>query len=120
MNHVLVGAALPLVICAILYARRGGRASGTLLVLGPLAMLASGIVAVAPDLPRAWGDPERYLAWHKQSWCTWAWGHCVIDRHNRIENWWGWSIAGVLLGALILGVAWRELRRSEAEATWRT
>ena len=86
MNHVVVGAALPFLICALIYAKRR-RAGMGLLVLGPFAMLVSGVIAVAPDLPRLWGDQEKYVAWHHRSWCNLSWGHCWIDKHDAIENW---------------------------------
>ena len=118
MNHVVIGAALPFAICVLLYARAGGRASGRLLVLGPIAMLASGTLAVFPDLPRALHDTDRYFAWHQAAWCNVSWGHCWIDAHPESEDWLGWTVLGVLLGAAVLGAAYRELRRREA--TWRT
>jgi len=118
VNHVVIGAALPLAICAAIYLARGGRAGGWLLVLGPIAMLTSGVIAVAPDLPRLWGDQGRYAAWHHRGWCNWSWGHCWIDKHDAVENWPGWTVIAIGAGALVLGVAWRELRL--VEGAWRT
>jgi hypothetical protein len=118
VNHVVVGAALPLAICAVIYAARGFRASSRLLVLGPLVMLISGVIAVIPDLPRLWGDQVKYVDWHHRSWCNLSWGHCWIDKHDAIENWPGWTVIAIVVGALVLGVAWRELRT--LEASWRT
>jgi len=117
MNHVLIGAALPFAICALIYLKRG-RAGAGLLVLGPLAMLASGVVAVAPDLPRLWGNQVQYVDWHHRWWSNWCWGHWWIDQHDAIENWPGWTLIAIAMGAIVLGVAWRELRQSEA--AWRT
>ena len=82
MIHVVVASALPLAICAVVYLARGGRAGLGLLVLGPLAMLVSGVVAVTPDLPRLWGDQVKYVDWHHASWCNLSWGHCLIDEHE--------------------------------------
>jgi hypothetical protein len=113
VNHVLIGAFLPFLICAVLYAARGFRAGGALLVLGPLAMLASGFVAIIPDLPRLWGNQVLYVEWHHRSWCNLAWGHCAIDRHDRIDSWPGFAVLFVLCGAVILAAAWRELRLAE-------
>ena len=114
MNHVLLGAAVPLAICAYLYARAGGRASNRLLVLGPLAMLVASVWAVAPDIPRALGYSE--LAWRltKDPRMDWFLFHYSID---KVETESGWYAAGFLvLGMAIVGAAWRELRLRERAA----
>ncbi len=114
MNHVLYGAALPFAICAAIYVARGFRASGRLLALGPLAMLASGFVAIIPDLPRLWGDQARYIDWHHQRWCTYAWGHCWIDARDSIDSWPYYPVVFLAVGGLVAAVAWRELRLAES------
>jgi hypothetical protein len=113
VNHVVIGAAIPLFVCALVYAAHGFRAGWKLLVFGPIAMLLSGIVAVAPDLPRPLGDLERYQAWHKASWCNLSWGHCWIDARKSVDEWRGWPVVAIAYGALVLLVAYRELRRLE-------
>jgi hypothetical protein len=113
VNHVLYGAALPLVVCAVIYVARGCRAGLRLLVLGPLAMAVSGLVGIIPDLPRLWGDHARYVDWHHRPWCSWCWGHCWVDAQERIDTWRYYPVVFVGLGALVLAVAWRELRRAE-------
>jgi hypothetical protein len=111
VNHVLLGALLPLIVCAALYARAGGRASLRLLVLGPLAMGLSGAWAVVPDMPRLWGDLPLYSAIHHHPRCNVFWLHCAIDR-DEVD--WAWyPVAFVALGALLLAIAWRELARVE-------
>ncbi len=112
MNHVLYGAALPLLVCAALYARAGWRASRRLLVLGPLAMLISGGWATIPDLPRLWGDLPQYVAWHHLSYCNIFWGHCWFDAPGRaaIDEWAYYPVVAALLGALVFAAALRELR----------
>lgn len=117
MNHVLTGAALPFCVCVAIYVARGGRAGPRLLVLGPLAMLASGFVAIVPDLPRLWGDQALYVDWHHRWWCTWAWGHCWYDRpaNDAIDGWAGWAVLFVAAGAVILAAAWRELALRERD-----
>lgn len=121
MNHVITGAALPFAICAVIFLLRGRRAGMRLLVLGPLAMLASGFIAIIPDLPRLWGDKALYVEWHHRPWCTLAWGHCWYDRpeHDAIDGWAGWPVLFVACGAVIFAVAWRELRLRE-RAHWPT
>ena len=54
MNHVMIGAALPLAVWAALWWARGRRASTAMLVVGPIVALASGFVAIiAPPTERA-------------------------------------------------------------------
>jgi hypothetical protein len=113
VNEVLVGAALPLVVCAVIYAARGFRAGWKLLVLGPLAMLVSGVVGVIPDLPRFAGHQALYEKWHHASWCNLCWGHCWIDARPRIDDWAGWPAVAVVVGAAVIGAAFRELWLAE-------
>ena len=113
MNHILVGAFLPLLVCAAIYVRAGGRAGPRLLVLGPLAMLVSGFWAIVPDLPRLAGDYVRYVDWHHRPWCNVFWGHCWIDRRPGIEDWPYYPVVAMAFGAIVFGVAWRELHKLE-------
>jgi hypothetical protein len=113
VNHVVVGALLPLLVCVAIYVRAGGRAGPRLLVLGPLAMLISGGWAIVPDLPRLAGQMERYVAWHHTSYCDVFWGHCWIDRHPALEDWPYYPVVAMVLGALVFAAAWRELRKLE-------
>jgi|RhiMetdeSRZDD1v2_1073273.scaffolds.fasta_scaffold564302_2 hypothetical protein len=111
MNHVLLGATLPLLVCAALYVRAGGRASLRLLVLGPIAMGLSGAWAVVPDMPRVLHDLPWYVELHHHPRCNVFWLHCWIDRDEA--DWAWYPVAFVLLGALLLAVAWREVARTE-------
>lgn len=111
MNHVLLGAAAPLLVCALLYLRAGGRASPRLLILGPLAMGLSGAWAVVPDMPRLWKDLAFYVELHHHPSCNLFWFHCAIDR-DEVDSAW-YPVAFVFVGALLLAVAWRELARAE-------
>jgi hypothetical protein len=113
VNHVLYGATLPLAVCAVIYALRGWRAGPVMLVVGPLAMLASGFVAIIPDLPRLWGDHVTYRAWHTRDWCNYAWGHCWVDARESIDSWAYYPVVFLAVGGLVLVVAWRELHLAE-------
>lgn len=113
MNHVVVGALLPLLVCAAVYARAGGRAGPRLLVLGPLAMLISGAWATVPDLPRLVGDMQKYQDWHHTSYCNVFWGHCWIDARPRLDEWPYYPVVAMALGAIVFTAAWRELRKLE-------
>jgi hypothetical protein len=114
MTHVLIGAALPLAVCAVIYLARGRRASLRLLIVGPLVAGVSGAWAVVPDLPRALGSVDRYFAWHHASWCNVFWGHCWIDRGEVDRPW--YPLAFIAVGVVLLAVAWRELARAERGA----
>ena len=107
MNHVLLGAAIPLLVCAAIFVARGRRASLRLLVVGPLVAGLSGAWAVVPDMPRAFGDADRYFHMHHVSWCNVFWGHCWIDRGEIDRPW--YPLAFVAVGVVLLVVALREL-----------
>jgi hypothetical protein len=111
VNHVLIGAAIPLLVCGILYAARGGRASLRLLVVGPIVMGCSGAWAVVPDMPRAIGDLQWYQRIHHSKPCNVFWFHCAIDKVETDTPL--YAVGFVTVAALLLFVAWRELRRAE-------
>jgi hypothetical protein len=113
MNHVLLGAAIPLLVCAAIFVARGRRASLRLLILGPLAAGLSGAWAVVPDMPRVFGAMERYVAWHHARWCNVFWGHCWIDDGEVDRPW--YPLAFVAVGVVLLVVAVRELWLRERE-----
>lgn len=113
MNHILLGAFLPFVVCAVIYVRGGFRAGPRLLVLGPLAMLVSGFWAIVPDLPRLVGDIDRYMTWHRSWWTNLCWGHGWIDRRDALDSWPYYPVLALALGAVVFGVAWRELYELE-------
>jgi hypothetical protein len=115
VNEVLVGAALPLLVCVAIYLAHRGRAGWKLLVFGPLAMLVSGVIGVIPDLPRMFGHVDLYYRWHHSSWCNLCWGHCWIDARPRLDDWPGWPVVGILTGAMVLAAAYRELVLAERE-----
>jgi hypothetical protein len=114
MNHVMLGAALPLVVCAAIYLMRGRRASLRMLVLGPVAAGISGAWAVVPDMPRLFGDADLYYRMHHVRWCDVFWGHCWIDRGEVDRPW--YPLAFIAVGVVLLVVAWRELSRAERGA----
>lgn len=114
MNHVLVGAALPYLVCAALYVRRGFRASTALLIVGPLVMAVFGLWAVLPDIPRALGMDDLYYRFHRNPKSDLFFFHHTID-HRLQEVMLPYTVGFVMLGLSVLFVAWRELREREAE-----
>jgi hypothetical protein len=111
MNHVLLGAGIPFLLAACLYAIRRGRAGLPMLVLTPLAMAAGALWAVAPDLPRLVGLQglyQRLAQDPRMNVCFW---HYHLD---RVETDSSWPAAGLLLMAVaLIAAAWRQLRREE-------
>jgi hypothetical protein len=110
----LVGSALPFLACAALYLRAGGRASNRLLMLGPLVILVCSVWAIAPDIPRALGQPE--LAWRltKDPRMDWFFFHYSIDKVETDSGW--YAIGFLALGVVLVTAAWRELGLREAGA----
>lgn len=113
MIHVLLASSLPLLVFALLWWRRGRRATfGALLGL-PVACLVSGAWAVVPDMPRLWGDLQLYVDLHHKRYCDVFWGHCTIDRHEDIDSSMVFPALFVLVAVAVFAIGWRELRRAE-------
>jgi hypothetical protein len=111
----MLGAALPLLVSAIWYWRRGGRASVRFLIVSPMAMLASGLWAVVPDMPRLWGDVQLYHRLHYKSWANIFWGHQWIDFTPAVDEWKGYPLVFMAFCGVILAAVLRELRMSERD-----
>lgn len=111
MNQFVMGASLPLAAAAVWYAVRGFRAGLPLLLATPAAMLAFGLWAVAPDLPRLAGLSGLYLRLAQDPRMDLFLWHYTIDRWEGDTPW--PAAVFVLLCAALMGAAWRELRRIE-------
>jgi drug/metabolite transporter (DMT)-like permease len=109
MIHVLLASALPLAVFFAWWWRRGRRVTPRGLVTLAIACLVSGAWAVAPDLPRLWGDRVTYVELHHRSYCDAWWFHCTIDRHEDIDSSMLFPVLFVLAAVAVLAVAWREL-----------
>lgn len=122
MNHVFYGATIPFVIGAILYIRRGGRATPAMLAWIPLAMAFMALWAVIPDLPRLLGTAGIHvpiaLDLHSD---LFLW-HASLDGVETSAEWYAilerdspWFGAGIAFEAAgLLAAALRELFRQEA------
>ena len=117
MNQIVIGAAGPYVISAIIYMARKARASSLFLIMAPLSMALCAIWAVVPDIPRALrmdglyhrlaGDPRINIFFM----------HYTIDQMESDSIL--YTVAAVLMALSVFAVAWREvwLRERESGAT---
>ncbi len=113
MNQLLLGAALPFLCGLAFYLGKKGRASLKLLIALPVAMTVSMLWAVAPDLPRLFGMSKLY---HKLAFdprCNIFYWHYSIDKIETESNLYLFGF--VVLLALLLTAAWRELHLQEKE-----
>lgn len=108
MNHVLLGASIPFLVAAVIYALRGFRAGLPSLILTPLIMAAFGLWAVAPDLPRMLGLHDLYMRLYLDPRMNIFLRHYAIDQVETDSPWYAVGIA--LLAAGLLAAALRELR----------
>lgn len=112
MNHALIGAGIPFLLAALLYALRRGRAGLPMLILTPLTMAGCALWAVVPDLPRLVGMHDLYLRLSLDPRMNIFFWHYHLD---QVETDSSWTSAGILLMAVaLIAAAWRQLRREEA------
>lgn len=121
MNHVLYGASIPFLIALVVYLRRRGRASLSLLIITPVAMALMATWAVLPDIPRALGLQGLYMRLEADPRIDIFLWHHALDQLEYSNNWASvlesdshWFTVGVTLEAAALMVAAiRELWRKE-------
>ena len=114
MNHLLLGAAIPFVFGALIYALRRCRASFRMLILIPLAMAVSMLWAVAPDLPRLFGFHSLSSRLALDPRCNIFFWHYRIDLTETESPW--HTVGFVLLFVAVVLAAWRELYLTEKES----
>jgi len=120
MHQPLFGAIFPVIIAAILYSKRGMRASLPMLVLTPIAMLACSLWAVVPDLPKLIRHMDLYYRLHDSAWSNIFFLHIWID---AIEGTWLepynpiFNALFTIIIALPMLAAWRELHLREQRKT---
>ena len=114
MNQIVIGAAVPYLVSALIYAVHKARASYVLLVAAPVSMALCAIWAVVPDIPRALrmdglyhrlaGDPRINIFFM----------HYTID-HMESDSIL-YTVAAVLMALSLFAVAWREVRLRERDS----
>lgn len=111
MNHLLLGAAIPFAIGALIYLARGRRAGIPLLTLTPLAMSLGALWAQIPDLPRLFGRQELYLRWSMDPRMNLFLWHYRLDQIETDSSWYAVGIA--VMAASLMLAALRQLYLEE-------
>lgn len=111
MHQLLLGAAFPFALAALIYAAHRCRAGLAFLILTPLAMALCAVWAVVPDIPRLLGMTNLYLELAQNPRMDLFFWHYSID---RAEGYWaGYNVLFALMLFALLAIAWRELRLRE-------
>jgi len=107
MNQIVIGAAGPYLVSALIYVAHKARASLVLLIAAPLSMALCATWAVVPDIPRALrmhglyhrmaGDPRINIFFM----------HYTIDQMESDSIL--YTVAFVLMALSLFAVAWREV-----------
>ncbi len=108
--HFAVGMAPPFAICAAIYLARRGTVTTRFLVVAPLAMVAGGVWATGPDIPRFFrGEPFPYRAeWHRPGWPDIFFFHGTLDASGRGGSLWG-TVAILLMFSCLIVVYIRHI-----------
>jgi hypothetical protein len=111
MNQVLLGLSFPFVLALVVYFARRCRAPFWLLAAFPGAAALSIVWAVAPDLPRLWGDHALYRRLMFDPRCDIFFWHYTIDKFESDSPL--YLVGFVLVVMAVLLAVWRELRAAE-------
>jgi len=112
MNQLLLGASFPFAVALLYYLIRGRRASFGMLVVTPCLMLVSMLWAVAPDLPRLFGNRELYYKLALDPRCNIFYWHYSIDLSEADSP--VYFLGFTLIALALLLAVWREIRLAEA------
>ena len=111
MNQVVMGAAIPFVIAAVIYAHRRGRAGMAMLIGTPIWMGAVAVWAVIPDIPRVLHMHSLYLHLARAPWTDIFLFHYTIDRIESYSP--VYHALFLVMAAALIAAAWRELACAE-------
>ncbi len=113
MNQIVIGAAIPYLVSALVYLARKAHASMTLLVAAPLAMAACAVWAVVPDIPRALRMDGLYHRMANDPRSNLFFMHYTIDKLETDSIL--FTVAFVLMALTLFMAAWREVWLAEQE-----
>ena len=114
MNHVLLGASIPFLVGAVLFAVKRGRVGLPFLILLPAAMAALAVWAVLPDLPRMFGAHDLYMRIHADPRLDLFLWHGRIDLHWDAYEESSLNAAGIALeAAALMAAALHQLFKEE-------
>ena len=113
--HIAAGMAPPFAVSAAVYLVRRGRVSARFLTAVPLWMLAGGVWAVVPDMPRLVlrlaGRQYGWSAeWHRPGWPDIFFFHGTLDSTGRGGSLWG-TAAILFMFVCLVVVYLREIHR---------
>lgn len=112
MNQILLGASVPFVLAAVAYACMRARSPLWMLFWTPYCMGLSALWAVAPDLPRLFGNYRLYDRLSMDPRMNMFYWHYSIDMAESDSPM--YALGLVLMLAALLAGAWRELHLAEA------
>ena len=113
MNQILLGALLPFLVSAVLFARSKCRASMAMLVLTPVLMVLGSVWAIVPDLPRVFGHYNLYHRLSMDPRMNIFFWHYTIDQVE--SDLLPYHAGIVVMFILLLAAAWRELYLRESK-----
>ncbi len=111
MNQLVLGAAIPFLMLVMAYLLNRCRAGRAILIGGPLFMLLGSLWAVAPDLPRLWGNQALYDKLSRDPRMNVFFFHYTIDQTETNSPF--WFVGAIVIIGFMLVVAWRELSLAE-------
>ncbi len=111
MNQLLLGASFPFAAAVIYYLLNRCRASNKALIIFPGLMVLSMLWAIAPDLPRLFGNRELYYRLATEPRCNIFYWHYSIDLAETDSPLYALGFA--LIAASMLLAVWREIRIAE-------
>lgn len=114
MDHMLFGAAIPFILGALAYFRRGMRAGFAMLLVTPACMMLGAAWAIVPDIPRMLGLMALYGKMDRDPRCDIFFLHYSIDKVEEPLP--VYTLLFVMMIVSIFIVAWRELLIAEEEA----
>ena len=115
MNQIVIGAAAPYLVSALIYVIHKRRASLRMLIGAPVSMALCAIWAVVPDIPRALRMDGLYHRMAGDPRINIFFMHYTIDQMESDSVL--YTVAFVLMALSLFAVAWREVWLREREGS---